>query len=443
MLRRSQSATANLFKAQALEAKRQKSLTAKPKLQQQLINTDDDGKSDGLSAIFQEAYGYDARPEQVESTVHLVNGKTTFLLAGTGFGKSRVPELFYLAHDREHYAPIVLSINPLDSLGDDQVSEKALVELNAVNLTSKNCTKEVCDEILQGKYGFVYVSPEIALTSEVFDQMWRDPRFQARLILVVVDEAHMVYTWGLVESGEAKRLASHARVNDGGVFRPSYGELARRFLILELIPLLLMSATCTPQAIFAILRNLKLDSRDVKFTRAELARPELRLIRRAFKRPLKASLRCVFAHHSLVPTDASPPTLVYAGTQNATLDFLQLINLARGDPNEAANGLSDFARRYHATTGPNAKLSAVAAYVQGDLAVICCTLALGLGQNWQRVRRVVIVGQQDPCNFIQMSGRCGRDGRRGLGMMLVEHHRVNGKNSISDFQTPTVMSDDD
>lgn len=286
-------------------------------------------------------------------------------------------------------------------------------------------------------------SPEVALINNHFDKLWRDKRFQARLVLIVVDEAHMVNEWGLVESGLAKRMASHVRVQDGGVFRPLYGELARRFLSSCNIPLLLMLATCTPQAIHAILANLKLDSRDVQFPRAELTRPELGILRRSFKRPLKALVRGIFAHHDIVPTNAVVPSLLYAGTQNNTLEYLIMINGSRGHPREAGNGHSAFARRYHANTGPQAKLDAVAKFVAGTLAVLCCTLALGLGQNWKRVRRVIIVGLQSPGNFVQMAGRSGRDGRRGLGILLVEQKRTHGKNDIADFKTPTVMSDDD
>ncbi|EGG05975.1 uncharacterized protein MELLADRAFT_116633, partial [Melampsora larici-populina 98AG31] len=423
MLRRSQSAA----NAQSLEA---------------LIGISEDEQYQLIGDLFKAKYGYPARPQQLEAVVNLLNGRTTFLLAGTGFGKSRVPEMVYLAFD-ELYAPILLSINPLDALGDDQVSEKAKVQLKAVNLTSANCTRETCDAIIQGQFNFVYVSPEIALTSEAFDRLWTDPRFQSRLVLNVVDEAHMVYTWGLVETGQAKRLASWTRIHDGGAFRPSYGQLARRFLSSDKVPLLLMLATCTPQAVHAILVNLKLDLTYVQFVRAELARPEIRLIRRTFKRPLQSSLRTMFAHHTAVQTCEIPPTLIYSGTQNATLEHLELINLARGQPLEARNGCSTFARRYHATTGDNTKLAAVEAYAAAQLAVICCTLALGLGQNWHRVRRVVIVGRHDPCNVIQMTGRCGRDGRQGLGFLLVEHCRTNGKNQIDQFDTAAVMSDDD
>lgn len=81
-----------------------------------------------MNKVFQVHYGYDGRTVQKESAVHLLHGRTVFLLAGTGFGKSRVPEAFYLAHDRTNYALIVLCINPLDSLGDDQVSQEVIYQ---------------------------------------------------------------------------------------------------------------------------------------------------------------------------------------------------------------------------------------------------------------------------------------------------------------------------
>lgn len=441
MLRRSQSANGTALLGQ-LEAQRRHRTNAQPKLRTELIDLDDADLAQALESIFLAKYGYPARPEQIKVVVHLIRRRTTFLLAGTGFGKSRVPELFYLAHDNS-YAPIILSINPLDALGDDQVAEKLAVGLHAVNLTGPNCTQDMCDSIIAGKLNFIYVSPEVALKSTIFECLWSDARFQARLVLNVVDEAHMIYTWGLVESGKAKNLASHVRVQDGGVFRPSYGHLFRRFLSSDKVPRLLMSATCPPQAVNAILDNLKIDPSNVAFARGELTRPEIRILRRAFKRPLKASLKGVFPHHTQVPTDLIPPTLLYAGSQNGTLEFLQLINSSRGTPNETANAFCNFAQQYHATTGPETKANAVATYVAGTLAVLCCTIALGLGQNWKRVRRVIILGRQDPCNFTQMTGRCGRDGRRGLGILLVEHTRTKGKNNIRDFLTPTLMTDDD
>ncbi|OAV98059.1 hypothetical protein PTTG_25784 [Puccinia triticina 1-1 BBBD Race 1] len=70
-------------------------------------------------------------------------------------------------------------------------------------------------------------------------------------------------------------------------------------------------------------------------------------------------------------------------------------------------------------------------------------MALGLGQNWKRVRCVVHVGQVNPSSICQMIGRCGRgENNPGLGIMFVENNQRSGKNEISDFKTPLKQSDD-
>lgn len=58
---------------------------------------------------------------QVNTTISLMNGFNTFLLAGTGYGKSRISEMFMRLFSPAQL-PVVLVLNPLDALGDNQVS---------------------------------------------------------------------------------------------------------------------------------------------------------------------------------------------------------------------------------------------------------------------------------------------------------------------------------
>lgn len=74
-----------------------------------------------VERMFSDIYGVSAKKLQVDAVASLLNGSNTFLLAGTGYGKSRIAEMFYFLFKKSKKA-IVLVLNPLDALGDNQVS---------------------------------------------------------------------------------------------------------------------------------------------------------------------------------------------------------------------------------------------------------------------------------------------------------------------------------
>jgi superfamily II DNA helicase RecQ len=55
---------------------------------------------------------------QVEAVASLGRGENCFVRVGTGYGKTRISEMYYHLFKTRG---IVLVLNPLDSLGDDQV----------------------------------------------------------------------------------------------------------------------------------------------------------------------------------------------------------------------------------------------------------------------------------------------------------------------------------
>ncbi|KNE96418.1 hypothetical protein PSTG_10251 [Puccinia striiformis f. sp. tritici PST-78] len=110
-----------------------------------------------IAKISRERYGQEAKPLQIDAVVNLVRGRNTFLLAGTGYGKSRIPELYYRTlPSREK--PVILVLNPLDTLGDNQVLQKKKAKFSAINLTSLSFNKEEAEKIANGVYNFVYLS---------------------------------------------------------------------------------------------------------------------------------------------------------------------------------------------------------------------------------------------------------------------------------------------
>jgi superfamily II DNA helicase RecQ len=70
-------------------------------------------------------------------------------------------------------------------------------------------------------------------------------------------------------------------------------------------------------------------------------------------------------------------------------------------------------------------------------------MALGMGQNWKRVQMVVHMGRSDPANIAQMIGQCGRNGRPGLAVLLVEKTWRNGKNLVKQLVSGPEQTDED
>ncbi|KAH9442979.1 hypothetical protein Pst134EB_027329 [Puccinia striiformis f. sp. tritici] len=377
-------------------------------------------------------YGQMSKKLQIDAVFNLVQGRNTFLLAGTGFGKSRIPEIYFKMIPKKKKA-VVLTLNPLDTLGDNQVAEKIDAGFTAINLTKETFTPKVAEEISQGVYQFVYLSPEIFLNSKLFDKIYFSTEFQERLALIVVDEAHMIYIWGLVETMRSLKKASlFARHQDSGIFRPCYGNLGGHLLFRNDKPILLLSATCRPVAIDAIKRSLKLTDANLDILCGELTRPEIRILRVPMANSLASALDLikVFPSHKDVADDQMVPALVYSGSRNRTLTVLEVIDRARETPGKCYIPKSSGARRFHSCTGKWDKVSCVEDFSRGTFPLISCTMALGLGQNWKRVRMVVHLGRGDPAAICQMIGRCGRDGRPGLAIMFVEKNRRNGKNRV-------------
>jgi hypothetical protein len=99
---------------------------------------------------------------------------------------------------------VVVVLNLLDALGNNQVLENKQASFTAINLTKLTFNTMEAQKITWGEYNFVYVSPEIFLNSQLFTQLYFFPEFQNCLSLVVVNEAHLIYQWGMVKSKQGQ-----------------------------------------------------------------------------------------------------------------------------------------------------------------------------------------------------------------------------------------------
>jgi superfamily II DNA helicase RecQ len=193
----------------------------------------------------------------------------------------------------------------------------------------------------------------------------------------------------------------------------------------------------------AIMKSLKLTDTCLDMIHGELVRPEIRILRIPMSRSLSSSLDVIklLPSKSDVADQDLVPMLVYSGSRNRTMSVLEAMDRARETPGGAWVANSTCARRFHSCTGEKDKIKCVDDFANGKFPLISCTMALGLGQNWKRVRLVAHMGRGDPASIGQMIGRCGRDGRPGLAILFVEKSRPKGKNQAAHFKRDERQSD--
>jgi superfamily II DNA helicase RecQ len=98
------------------------------------------------------------------------------------------------------------------------------------------------------------------------------------------------------------------------------------------------------------------------------------------------------------------PMLVYSGSRNRTMSVLESMERARKTPGEVWLANSTCARRFHSRTSKKDKIKCVDNFANGQFPLISCTMALGLGQNWKRVRSVAHMARGNPASIGQMIG---------------------------------------
>lgn len=111
------------------------------------------------------------------------------------------------------------------------------------------------DGIKRGDYTHVLVGPEIVLSAR-FKAILNDPTFRSKLVLVAIDEAHVVWEWG-------------------GSFRKHYSQLVvLRSLIPGTVPWLACSATLDPQTLAKVRELCGFDA-NVYIQRSSVDRPDI------------------------------------------------------------------------------------------------------------------------------------------------------------------------
>ncbi len=342
--------------------------------------------------VLKQYWGYDAfRPMQQEIISAAADGKDVLAILPTGGGKSvcfQVPALM-----REG---IALVVTPLIALMKDQVQNLEARGIRALSIHAGMERREVelvLNNAAYGDFKFLYVSPE-RLGTALF-QSWLS---LLPINYIVVDEAHCISQWGYD-------------------FRPDYLTISELRKTVD-APVIALTATATPRVAEDIMD--KLEFRERLLLRSGFERPNLSYIVR----------RCEDKSGQLLD--------ICRGVEGSGIVYMR--HRRRCEETAAfltANGIS--ASYYHAGLSGETRAARQEAWKRGEIRVMVCTNAFGMGIDKPDVRFVAHTGlPESPESYFQEAGRAGRDGKPSYAVLLWNATDVRRLQQLREVSFPSL-----
>jgi len=312
------------------------------------------------------------RPQQEDIIHSVLEGNDTLALLPTGGGKSvcyQVPAMMKEG--------ICIVISPLIALMKDQVANLRRRGIKAVAIYAGMSRREIdllLNNCMYGAYKFLYLSPERLATEIVRARIEKMP-----VNLLAVDEAHCISQWGYD-------------------FRPPYLKIAEIRPLLKQIPVLALTATATSDVKKDICEKLQFTNGKIfqsSFERKNIAY----VVRYEENKPQKLLT---------ILERVKGCGIVYARNRKQTKEVADFLK---------KNRIS--ADYYHAGLEMAERNQKQEQWIAGDIRVMVCTNAFGMGIDKPDVRCVVHLDLPENIEaYYQESGRAGRDGNKAFAALL-------------------------
>ena len=326
--------------------------------------------------------------EQEEIIQSVIAGKDTFVIMPTGGGKSLCYQLPALMS-----GGTAIIISPLIALMKNQVdmmrgfsSDDAVAHFLNSSL-SRSQTKQVKQDLLDGKTKLLYVAPE-TLTKEETINFFK----QLPIAFVAVDEAHCISEWG----------------HD---FRPEYRRIREMLDDIQAdIPLVALTATATPKVREDIAKTLRMRKPEIyisSFNRENLYYEV---------RPKKSRAETIKNIIQFVKENgAGKSGIIYCLNRKTTEEIAETLRV---------NDIK--AAPYHAGLDSSTRSEIQDQFLMEDVDVIVATIAFGMGIDKPDVRFVIHYDIPKSLeNYYQETGRAGRDGMEGKCIAYFSHADIN------------------
>ena len=339
-----------------------------------------------------EYWGYDSfRLKQEEIVTAALEDRDVLAILPTGGGKSVCFQVPALMHDG-----IAIVVTPLIALMKDQVQNLNDRGIKALCVNAGMSAREVDNKLNNAAYGdykFLYVSPERLGT-----QLFRNYVQEMNVSYIVVDEAHCISQWGYD-------------------FRPDYLNIGQ---IRELVdaPIIALTATATPKVADDIMDRLGFKEKCL--IKSGFERPNLSYIVRNCEDKLGQMLN--------ICSKVAGTGIVYVRSRKKTEELAAFLT---------ANNIS--ASFYHAGLGPDSRSDRQAKWKNGQIRVMVCTNAFGMGIDKPDVRFVIHFDVPDsPEAYFQEAGRGGRDGKRSFAVLLWNSSDVRRLHQLATVSFPSL-----
>ena len=342
--------------------------------------------------ILRKYWGYDSFRLRQEDVVRVaMEGRDVLAILPTGGGKSICFQVPVLAGDG-----IAIVVTPLIALMKDQVQNLNARGIKALCINAGMNRHEVeltLNNAAYGDFRFLYVSPE-----RIGTRMFRSYVQQMNVSHIVVDEAHCISQWGFD-------------------FRPDYLSIGSLREIVD-APVIALTATATPQVADDIMDRLGFKEKCL--IKSGFERPELSYIVR----------RCEDKSGQLLSICSNVPGtgIVYVRSRNKAEEIASFL---------MANGFD--ASFYHAGLGQDSRTDRQQRWKSGEIRIMVCTNAFGMGIDKPDVRFVVHYDVPDgPEAYFQEAGRGGRDGKRAFAVLLWNQSDVKRLRQIETVSFPSL-----